>query len=306
MESLAKETFLKTTRALSLIVFTLALAACGGGGGGPVGNGGGITPPTSAPPTATPTPQTQSVAVHVANCDDTYIGVANATGPGSACIPGTPLLGATIKLGTMPTHGQGGDPLAPVISATTDATGTATLTGVLNGTYEIEIGNGATFATLHAKLVVPATGVISYNLSALSGTEQAWFAQMNVDRGITPALQVDEYAEEGMRKLASAMLASQNNFKNTGADCDSFFKGNNANYFSAYTTGGLFQTWAAIGVENNNDWPQAENDTVTSSTVGPFPRSASTTYVGLAQVGPVLIGGMPSNGKCNSVLLVAN
>jgi hypothetical protein len=87
------------------------------------------------------------------------------------------------------------------------------------GTYEIQIGKDATFATLHAKVVLSANSSVAYTISALSPVgrdsfgatgEQSWFSSINSYRAShgNAAIGADEYAMESSRAYAEYLEAN--------------------------------------------------------------------------------------------------
>lgn len=181
------------------ILVACALAACSGGGGG--GSGGTLLPVVAtSPPVISTYTVSGTVNTTGASCDGV---AANCASNGAAS-------GFSVVLGSMPTAGNGGSPLAPLFNATTDTSGHFSLANVPTGTYEIQIGKDATFATLHAKVIVTAAASLTYSISALGAGEQSWFTSINTYRsqnGVA-AIVADEYAMEADRAYAEYLLAN--------------------------------------------------------------------------------------------------
>lgn len=185
-------------RKILILVFCFALSSCGGGGSG--GAGGGSVLPVASPPSNS----TYSVSGGVSTTGSACDGVA------SNCAPTGPASGFGIVLGGMPTAGNGGSPIAPIYNATADAGGVFSIASVPAGTYEIQIAKDATFATLHAKIVVTGPLSLSYAISALGSGEQAWFAAINSYRTQhgSAAINADEYSMEAERAYAAYLSAN--------------------------------------------------------------------------------------------------
>lgn len=140
------------------ILVACALAGCSGGGAGSSSTGSLLPVVATSPPA----PATFVIS-----------GTVNITGPGcdgvaANCSPTGAATGFTVVLGGMPSAGNGGSPAAPLYPVTTDSGGHFSLAAIPVGTYEIQIGKDSTFATLHAKVVVP-TAALAYSISALTG-----------------------------------------------------------------------------------------------------------------------------------------
>jgi|GEM_PF-4282630 len=184
---------------IGLCLLATLVSACGGGGGGgtllPPGPSGGAT----QTPASTFTIQ-GNVTTTNASCDGVS---ANCTSTGAAS-------GFAVSLGTVPTSGNGGSPVAPLFSATTDSSGHFSLALVPVGVYEIQIGKDATFATLHARVSVTGAATLAYSVSALATAEQTWFTSINAFRAQNGAAAIgaDEYAMEANRAYAEFLLAN--------------------------------------------------------------------------------------------------
>jgi len=251
------------------ILVACALAACGGGGGG--SSGGGYVPSTpvssvTTPPTSTFT-LTGAVNTTGAACDGV---TANCASTGSAS-------GFNVVLGSIPTAGNGGSPIAPLYTATTDSSGHFSLTSVPTGTYEIQIGKDATFATLHAKVIVTSAASLTYAVSALGVGEQSWFTSINAYRsqnGVV-AIGADEYAMEAARAYAEYLLA---NSGPGGTVCNPTCV-NYPQFAQQYqTSGGLFaysDTYRAALIESDCS-AFAEQD----SNQGPMLKTATARFGG--------------------------
>jgi hypothetical protein len=195
-------------RILWILAASAVMTACGGGS-----SGGGVLP--SAPISSVTTPP---IATFTLN------GTVNTTGSAcdgvaANCASTGAASGFNVVLGSVPTVGNGGSPIAPLYTAVTDLSGHFSITLIPAGTYEIQIGKDSTFATLHAKVVPSANGSLAYTISALSPVghdsfsatgEQSWFTAINSYRAShgTAAIVADEYAMESSRAYAEYLEAN--------------------------------------------------------------------------------------------------
>jgi len=214
-------------------VLVVTLAACGGGGGGAAtgGGGGGGVLPTPAPPVTT-----------------------NATGqlvtdPGGVAIAGVHV--ALQPWAAYPTPGPSPTPLP--ISATTDASGSFTLTAVPNGSYLLIIGSDSsadvTQPTIHDHITLtggtqalvaptlPAIPLVSFNAVETSGKYRfrsltnSCFAEVKAARN--PAL-IPMIADEWM--LEDAYWRTQRQVAvNNGGNPATTTPNNNGSFGSSYT-----------------------------------------------------------------------
>lgn len=184
---------------IGLCLLATLVSACGGGGGG----GGTLLPPSGGGATQTPASTFAiqgTVNTTTAACDGI---AANCASTGAAS-------GFAVSLGSLPSSGNGGSPVVPLFTGTTDSNGHFSLTSVPAGTYEIQIGKDATFATLHARVSVTGAATLSFTVSALAAGEQAWFTSINSYRSQNGASAIggDEYAMEAGRAYAEYLLAN--------------------------------------------------------------------------------------------------
>lgn len=258
---------------LTIACICIILAGCGGGGGGGSSSGGVV--PVVPPITPTSFNFSGTVNTTGAACD----GVA------ANCAPTGVASGFSVVLGSMPTGGNGGSPVAPVLTATTDSSGHFALASVPSGTYEIQIGKDSTFATLHAKVVVNASGSVAYTISALSPVgrdsfggltgEQNWFTSVNAYRAQSgaSAIGADEFAMEANRAYAEYLEANHTTIV-CKPFCPSF--GQFAQQYQA--AGGLFtysDSYRLALIES--DCPSfAEQD----ATQGPMLKAAAARFGG--------------------------
>jgi hypothetical protein len=175
----------------------------------------------------------------------------------------------------MPTAGNGGSPIVPLYTATTDSSGHFSLTSVPAGTYEIQIGKDATFATVHAKLILTSAASLAYTVSTLGVGEQTWFTSINSYRAShgSAAIGADEYAMESSRAYAEYLLASPTNCSSNGVpvNCAQFSQ----QYQSA---GGLFSYGDSyrVALSEPNCPAFAEQD----SNQGPMLAASSARFGG--------------------------
>ena len=259
------------------IILATIVACGGGGGGGGTGSGNPLPPmqPTTAPTTA---PQTYAVSGTVNGCDSTYLGAAEPT-PSPApqtlppCTPNTGLSGATVTLGQMPSSTCTGQscaaPLNPLPVQTTAPNGTFAFAGVPTGTYMIAIANGSGYAVLHQAVTVPTSGALSYKLSQISSTEQAWLTDVNADRahyGATTPAVIDENAQEVARICAMYMANGETGHGDP--DLCSISVGNVVDqgggyvqYVAQYPTNGGLYAWQASYDSGASDYQMADGNT---------------------------------------------
>lgn len=273
------------TRQLTTLCALVALAGCGGGGSG--------TLPAAPSPAPTQAPQ-QTYAVSgvvkklSAACDGSTAN-CNATGPAN---------GFAVTLGAFPPSGTGGAPAAPTFSATTDANGNFSVSNIPAGTYEMQIAKDATFATLHAKVTVPASGTLSYGVSALASDEQSWFSGVNTYRSQNAAAPIvaDEYAMEADRAYANYVAANYSGVCNPSCQ-------NYAQFPSDYRNmGGVFAYSDSyrFAIDEPHCLPFAEQDTYQ----GPMLAQKTAVFGGYAY--RLFVPGDPSSTGTCAFGIVAN
>lgn len=257
---------------LSATIILAAIVACGGGGGTPGPNPLPPIQPTTAP-------QTYAVSGTVNGCDSTYLGAVEPT-PSPApqtlppCTPDTALSGATVTLGQMPSSTCSGQscaaPLNPLPAQTTAPNGTFAFAGVPAGTYMIVISNGMGYAVLHQAVTVPTSGALSYKLSALSSTEQAWLVDVNAGRakyGATTPAVIDENAQEVARICAMYMANGETGHSDpylcTAPSGNAVDQGGGyAEYVAQYPVNGGLYAWQASYDGGASDYQMADSNVI--------------------------------------------
>lgn len=278
-------------RSLLISLATAILAACGGGGSG----GTSTLPPTGPTPSATSTPTSAPMAYSLTG----FVKALPATCDGTTanCAPTGAASGFSVTLGAIPATGQGGAPVAPTYTATTDSNGNFTLANVPAGPYEIAISNGSAYAALHAKVTVPTASSLSYGVSALASGEQAWFSAINSYRsgGGAAAIVADEYAMEAGRAYAEYLVANTSTVCNPGCV-------NYAQFGQQYTSdGGLFHYGDSyrVALPESDCASFAEQD----QNQGPFLMQKSAVYGGYGfRLGPGSVQG--GNGVCAFAMVI--
>ncbi len=267
------------SRKLRITLILVAYVLTGCGGGGPGGSSGlGTVLPVAA--TSPPVPATFTFSGTVNTTSSSCDGVAaNCASTGAAT-------GFNVVLGSIPTAGNGGSPTAPLYTATTDSGGHFTLASVPAGTYEIQIGKDATFATLHAKVVLAGNGSVAYTISALSPVghdsfgatgEQNWFTAINAYRAQNGAgaIVADEYAMEADRAYAEFLEANFTNCTSGGSpvNCPQFAQ-------QYQSSGGLFSYGDSyrVALSEGNCPSFVEQDP--SSNQGPMLKAAAARFGG--------------------------
>jgi hypothetical protein len=251
-------------------------------------------------------------------------------------VAGTPISGATVTVGTLPSQGgciaaqtnannACGSVGSTLGSTTTSAAGAFTVTGLSTGTDMLVISNGSTYATLHATVTVASgTNVLgTLKITALSADQQGWVSDINTQRTTvaTPLsygnLIADEYAIEEEQAMVNAVAAGSATY---GPSAETTYDGlygqqPGAIYIASNISGLSTSSGAYVTVDQNwmaeqTQCPNVNWQTCTfSAATGAYINLSNTidVWVGPAESAGTIVppGGGP-NSYVYGVMIVQN
>jgi len=314
------------------VTLGMTLAACGGGGGStpaaPSGGGTATATPTSA---ATPSPSPSPTA------SPTLAPAGNAiSGTLVDRAAGTPISGATVTLGIIPnqascaatqTNAQNacGTVGATTATTTTSSTGAFSIGSLATGTQMLVIGNGSSYAALHAEVTIAngANALGTLKLTALSADQQAWVSDLNTLRTTVSNpvsfsnLVVDEYAVEAEQAMVDAVVAGTATFGPSAETTYDTQYGQNAG--AMYAAGGNSSLGSSAGafLAVDQSWMAEQSQCANGNWQTCTFTAASGHYINVSNTDSVWIGPaesatsyVPSMGAANAwvygVMIVQN